>query len=134
VILTDAGYLIALVSARDALHERAPWSRRLIGEQALITEYVLIEAANHLRAPMHRHRLGALVEWIRTDSRCVFVPASPELFDGGWRLFQERRDKAWSLTDCISFYVMHERGIREALAYDEHFEQAGFVALLRRDP
>jgi predicted nucleic acid-binding protein len=36
--------------------------------------------------------------------------------------------------DCISFYLMDERGILRALACDIHFEQAGFQALLRRDP
>ena len=35
------------------------------------------------------------------------------------------------LTDCISFVVMEERGITDALAYDQHFVQAGFRALLR---
>ena len=45
-----------------------------------------------------------------------------------------RPDKEWSLTDCISFVLMRERSVHEALAYDHHFEQAGFVALLRRDP
>jgi predicted nucleic acid-binding protein len=42
--------------------------------------------------------------------------------------------KEWSLTDCISFVVMNERKIRRALAYDHHFEQAGFEPLLRKDP
>ena len=31
----------------------------------------------------------------------------------------------------MSFVVMRERGITEALAYDRDFEQAGFTALLR---
>jgi predicted nucleic acid-binding protein len=64
----------------------------------------------------------------------IFIPASPELFADGLRLHHERPDKEWSLTDCISFHVMRERGITRALAYDIHFEQAGFEALLRRDP
>ena len=46
-------------------------------------------------------------------------------------LFAERPDKDWSLTDCISFVVMQEQGICEALTADHHFEQAGFVALLK---
>jgi predicted nucleic acid-binding protein len=46
-------------------------------------------------------------------------------------LYHLRPDKQWSLTDCISFLVMSEEGITEALTADHHFEQAGFVALLK---
>jgi hypothetical protein len=60
------------------------------------------------------------------------MPPTAALFDQGLALFAERQDKAWSLPDCISFVVMQERGIREALSGDHHVEQAGFVALLRR--
>jgi uncharacterized protein len=35
------------------------------------------------------------------------------------------------LTDCISFVAMGDEGITEALTGDKHFEQAGFVALLK---
>jgi hypothetical protein len=34
------------------------------------------------------------------------------------------------MTDCISFVVMQERGIFEALTTDHHFQQAGFRAIL----
>jgi predicted nucleic acid-binding protein len=54
------------------------------------------------------------------------------LFARGFELYRTRTDKDWGLTDCISFVVMEERGIREALAYDQHFIQAGFRALLRQ--
>jgi predicted nucleic acid-binding protein len=47
--------------------------------------------------------------------------------------YRARADKAWSLTDCISFVVMSEHGLSEALTADVHFEQASFRALLR-DP
>ena len=49
----------------------------------------------------------------------------------GLALYRARPDKAWSLIDCISFMVMTERGITEALTGDHHFEQAGFRAPLR---
>ena len=35
-----------------------------------------------------------------------------------------------SLTDCISFVVMKQYDLHEALTADHHFEQAGFRALL----
>jgi len=55
---------------------------------------------------------------------------SPELFDRGCELYTSRSDKEWSLTDCISFVVMKERGLTDALTPDRHFEQAGFKILL----
>jgi predicted nucleic acid-binding protein len=49
----------------------------------------------------------------------------------GLDLYDARPDKEWSLTDCISFIVMQDHGTYEALTGDHHFEQAGFVALLK---
>ena len=46
-------------------------------------------------------------------------------------MYRSRNDKAWSLTDCISFVVMEQEGLTEALTGDHHFEQAGFTALLK---
>ena len=46
------------------------------------------------------------------------------------QLFQARADKEWGLTDCVSFVVMQERAITDALTADAHFQQAGFRSLL----
>jgi predicted nucleic acid-binding protein len=46
-------------------------------------------------------------------------------------LYKKMDDKAWGHTDCGSILIMRARGLSEALAHDHHFEQAGFVALLR---
>ncbi len=61
----------------------------------------------------------------------LIVRASDELFKAGVAFYAMRPNKDWSLTDCISFHVMRDRGIREALTGDHHFEQAGFKTLLR---
>jgi hypothetical protein len=45
--------------------------------------------------------------------------------------FEQRQDKDWSLTDCLSFVVMQDEGITRALTGDRHFEQAGFIVLLK---
>ena len=62
------------------------------------------------------------------------VPASTTLLDEGIAWFAAYTDKRWSVTDCISFVVMHREGIVDALTNDHHFEQAGFRALLRAEP
>lgn len=46
-------------------------------------------------------------------------------------LFGKRPDKDWSLTDCISFVVMHDYGLADALTTEHYFEQAGVNALLK---
>jgi hypothetical protein len=44
--------------------------------------------------------------------------------------YRSREDKERGLTDCISFMVMEDHGLTDALTTDEHFEQAGFQTLL----
>ena len=59
------------------------------------------------------------------------MPTTDAVFEAGLELYLNRPDKDWSLTDCISFVVMEQEGLTEALTGDLHFEQAGFVALLK---
>jgi len=48
-----------------------------------------------------------------------------------WVLLKSRKDKFWSLVDATSFVVMQQLGIQESLTTDHHFEQAGFIRLLK---
>jgi len=105
-----------------------------IQDQLLVTEYVLWETVNFASAPANRAKVHALLGHIRSNAGYEIVAAAPDVFDAGLRLHASRLDKDWSLTDCISFVVMETRQIQRALACDKHFEQAGFEALLRRDP
>jgi predicted nucleic acid-binding protein len=73
----------------------------------------------------------AVSERLLGDPNVAVIPASKDLFDRGRELFRSRPDQDWGLTDCISFVVMADCGLREALTADHHFEQAGFSVLLR---
>lgn len=134
MIFADTGFFIAQLKARDALHERAVAWSQMANEPLLTTEYVLIEVADALSAPLNRARFHTFLGFLRRSSKCEIVSASPALFEAGLQLHAARPDKEWSLTDCISFVVMRERALERAFAYDHHFEQAGFEALLRREP
>jgi len=59
------------------------------------------------------------------------VYVDSELDRQAWTLLETRPDREWRLVDCASFAVMQQRGIVEALTSDRHFEQAGFVRLLK---
>lgn len=108
------------------------WAGHLT-EALLVTEHILCETINNLSKRADRIRSHRIMELV-DDSNYTVIHATPELFAAGLKLHRARPDKDWSLTDCISFHIMSERGIARALAYDIHFEQTGFEALLRRDP
>ena len=82
-----------------------------------------------MNLPGEREICTAFIERLRSVHDVRIVPASEHLLWRGFELYQNRRDKAWSLTDCISFVVMADEGLTEALTGDRHFEQAGFAAL-----
>jgi predicted nucleic acid-binding protein len=104
-----------------------------VSETLLVTEQVIWETVNFFSAPVNRPKVHSFLIRLFASSGCELVYSSPQLFEKGLTLHGQRQDKEWSLTDCISFVVMEERGITQALTYDHHFEQAGFTALLRRD-
>ncbi|MCI0540961.1 MAG: hypothetical protein L0Z50_37650 [Verrucomicrobiales bacterium] len=81
--------------------------------------------------PPLREEIKAVCVLIENSSSFRVVAASSELLKRGWVLYHGRPDKEWQLTDCVSFVVMEEEGITDALTGDRHFEQAGFKALLK---
>ncbi len=134
MIFADTGYFIALLNPFDNLHARALLWSRAVREPICTTDYVLLETVNYFSKPVDRSDVHNLLRRLNTGNDCEIILASPALFDAGLQLHAARPDKEWSLTDCISFVVMRQRNITRALAYDHHFEQAGFEPLLRREP
>lgn len=134
MILADASYFIALMNPQDDLHARAAAWSRVVSERLVVTEYVLWECVNFFSTPGSRARAALLASRVRSVPACEFIPATPALLEAGLQLHRDRPDKGWSLTDCVSFVVMQDRAITRALSFDQHFEQAGFEPLLRREP
>jgi predicted nucleic acid-binding protein len=134
MILLDTGYLVALFNPADKLHQSAVEWTKIITGPYVVTEYVLLECVNKFSKIGTRTAGQAIVSYVESHRACEVIYASVPLFRAGLNLHRSRPDKEWSLTDCISFHIMKERGITRALAHDIHFEQAGFDALLRRLP
>ena len=127
----DTSFYIALTNPRDALHAAAKRLGQQTRGQVITTEYVLIEVGNWLSRSGDKPLFIQLLADVQADPRTTILPASHDLFVRGNALFAQRLDKDWSLTDCISFTVMKQFGLTDALTSDHHFEQAGFTILLR---
>lgn len=72
-----------------------------------------------------------LLESLEADPSIEVVLLTDSLYRLAFNLFKHREDKEWGLVDCISFIVMQDREITDALTADTHFQQVGFMALLK---
>ena len=101
--------------------------------RVVTTNYILSELVAFFTSPLRVSRSTILdhIQAIRSRIWVEVVHIDPSLDEAAWKLFGDRLDKEWSLVDCASFVVMQQRGLTDALTTDHHFEQAGFVRLLK---
>ncbi|NEQ97240.1 MAG: type II toxin-antitoxin system VapC family toxin [Cyanothece sp. SIO2G6] len=133
-VFADTGYWVALFNPKDDLHSKATdLSKALQPVHIVTSEVVLTEVLNDfsIRGEFFRNAAIRLIADLRCHPNTTIVPQTSQQFDAALQLYAQRPDKQWSQTDCASFNIMQELGLTEALAYDKHFIQAGFVSLMR---
>ena len=136
-VFLDTAYAIALSAPGDSRHEQAVSLARWIEASSIrlvTTRAVLLEIGNALAKARYRKAAVDLLDAIESDERVQVVALSEVLWGSAYRLYRDRRDKEWGMIDCVSFVVMEDQNITDALTTDEHFQQAGFRALLRDTP
>jgi uncharacterized protein len=130
-MLLDTSGLLCLHQADEAQHGDAR-TLFLAADRKLSHGYVLAEfVALAMVRGLPRHKtlafLAALME--QPDLDVVWVDEA--LHRRAIQLLEARLDKQYSLCDAVSFELMRARGETDALTTDHHFEQEGFVRLLR---
>jgi len=131
ITFVDTLFIVALINQRDQYHNRAvELADRYEGQRFLITDAVLLEIGNAL-ARNYKRQAIEIIEQFSSSGDVQVVQLTPALFQEAFTLYRAHEDKEWGLVDCISFIVMHQLGVREALTFDQHFVQAGFTALMR---
>jgi predicted nucleic acid-binding protein len=131
-VFADTFFFFAVGNDRDPAHTKATAFSLTYTGKLVTTGWVLTELADGWSRPVSwRVEFEPLLSELRANPNVTILTFSDELFKAGIELYADRPDKEWSLTDCISFVVMEREGIREALTGDHHFEQAGFIALLK---
>jgi hypothetical protein len=131
VQFVDTYYLLALVNTKDDGHDAAIRHSRGRASGLITTTWVLVEFADALSAVASRTRAARFIRGFQKEPFVEVVPPTREQFELALKRYEQRSDKDWSLTDCLSFLLMEEREITDALTADYHFVQAGFRALMR---
>lgn len=132
-LFLDTYYIQALLNPRDSHHARAlaliPTVRQ--ASEVVVTESVFAEVGNALSGtPRLRQLAAAFIRRCYSEANMSVIPVDTALLSRALDLYEDRTDKEWGLTDCISFVVMRARGVVDAATGDRHFQQAGFRALM----
>nr|WP_308255570.1 PIN domain-containing protein [Geminocystis sp. GBBB08] len=130
-IFIDTWFIVALINKRDQYHQKAlALAEKFENYPLITTDAILLEVGNGLSSN-YRNEVAELIEEFLTSDDVDVIRLTPKLFDEALRLFKKHQDKSWGLVDCISFIVMREQNVTQALTFDKHFIQAGFQALMR---
>lgn len=118
-----------VISIRNS---RKFWQNNLAeeGTRLITSRPIIVEIGNALAKLRYRKAAIELLESLEEDPNVEIIPITEQLYQRAFQLYKDRPDKEWGLTDCISFVIMTDRGMTEALTTDEHFQQAGYKAML----
>src|SRR5207247_7388730 len=123
---------IALANPAEQWHQasrdfsKANQDATLVTTDEVLTEFLnyFAEAGEHMR-----NVITQMCEQVMNHPRIVVLPQTRESFLKGLSLYQERPDKGYSLTDCISVCAMRQRSIRGALTNGHHLSLEGDQSL-----
>jgi predicted nucleic acid-binding protein len=126
----DTSGLLCFHNADEAGHGKAKnlfkAHRNQLTHSYVLAEFVALTYARKLP----KEHAPRFARTLLSHPRVGIVWVDESLHRKGLDLLEDRLDKGYSLCDAISFTLMKDRGISEALTTDRHFEQEGFTRLL----
>jgi uncharacterized protein len=126
----DTFFIVALVNVRDFYHEKAvELSVEYEGKSLITTDAILLEISNSL-SRNYKTESVIIIEKLLSSFETEIIRLNESLFEKAFSLYKSHADKTWGLVDCMSFVVMKEQNLQNALTCDKHFSQAGFTALM----
>ena len=129
-IFVDTLFVVGFTNERDQYHDEAvKLAAEYNGKTLLVTDAVLLEIGNSLSGRFRKQAVETIESFMKSRE-IEIVRLDETLFDKAFELYKNHADKSWGLVDCISFVVMKEQNITDALTCDKHYVQAGFRALM----
>lgn len=132
IYFIDTSYIIALEIVNEDTHQLVleSWlDLSLYKPFLLTTTYVFDEVVTFFNNRKLHRKAVEIRNRLLNSPDLELIEIERNLFEQGWKYFQKHQDKSYSLTDCLSFIVMEQRGIITALTLDHHYLQAGFRKL-----
>lgn len=132
-IFIDSSALVALINVDDDSHAA---SKRLLEKirnerlTLITTDYVFDETVTTVLSHAGYISAANAGNLMLNSSFINFVWIEQEIKLKAWEYFVKHDDKGYSFTDCTSFVLMKEMNLKCYLAFDKHFEQAGFRSFL----
>jgi predicted nucleic acid-binding protein len=130
-VFADTFYWIALLNPQDDWHSIALHFANNNTRPLITTDGIIDETLNYTaeRGSLMRQKALLLYRRIVQEPSIDIIGYTPELRQQGIELYERRRDKGYSLTDCISMIVMRQLELIDVLTRDRHFTQEGFHLL-----
>lgn len=136
-IFVDTSGWGSLVDSSEIYHQNAVniYRKAIKDKSKLITtNYIISELTALLSSPLRIPRVQIIefIESLKISNYVQIIHIDQHLDNLAWDLFKARPDKNWSLVDCSSFVLMKQQNLTQVLTNDHHFEQAGFIRLLKK--
>ncbi|GAP93572.1 type II toxin-antitoxin system VapC family toxin [Leptolyngbya sp. NIES-2104] len=132
VVFADTFYWIAFINPADEWHLRVKTVAATLNKTKIVTTdevFVEVLTFSATRGILMRKRAVELVKSAMINRRIQVIQQTRDSFLAGVALYENRPDKEYSLTDCISMNTTRQLEITEVLTHDKHFTQEGFVIL-----
>ena len=133
LVFADTFYWIAMASPRDHWNTKTVAVSNSLGPALFVTtDAVLIEFLNAYaaQAPERREAAARNVRGMLKNPTIKVIEQDRALFLEGLELYESRKDKGYSLTDCISMVTMRKEKLTDVLTNDHHFTQESFTILI----
>ena len=129
MIFIDTGAFLARFIERDQFHKRALLAWRRIEKRAdrcFTSNFVLDETFTLLARRTTYAFSAARARSLLTSRLLVVLRPTKDDELAALDLFEKLADQEVSFTDCVSFALMREAGIKRAFSFDRHFDLLGF--------
>jgi predicted nucleic acid-binding protein len=128
-LFIDTSFLYAMEDVSDLHHKESleVWEKTLKNPPRIVsTSFIFDETVTLLQAKLGHAKAADVGSRLLHSTMVELIHITPEIFEEAWDYFSKHKDKGYSFTDCVSFTVMEELNIKNALTFDKHFRQAGF--------